>query len=553
MAPREARMGQGNGVGIEIGRFDYVIIGAGSAGCVLANRLTADPAVRVLLIEAGTRDTYPWIHIPVGYFKTMHNPRTDWCFMTEAEPGLNDRAINYPRGKTLGGCSAINGHIYMRGQARDYDHWRQLGLSGWGWSDVLPYFRKSEDQVRGADEMHGAGGPLAVTEQRIHLPILDRFVEAAMESGLPRTEDFNRGNNEGVGYFQVTQRNGLRWSAAKAFLHPIKSRPNLRLVTEAHVAGLTFDGARATGVELWRGGMLQSATATREVLLTAGAIGSPHILQASGIGPAEALREQGIEVRHDLPGVGGNLQDHLQVRLVYKVHGIGTLNERVNSPLGKLGIGLEYILFRRGPMTMGASQLGCFAKSDASRETPNLEYHIQPLSTDRLGDPLHSFPAMTCSVCNLRPESRGTVRPKGADTRNPPAIRPNYLSDPADQRVAVDAMKLTRRIVLQSKAFAPHRPEEYKPGPQVQSDDELLAAARGLASTIFHPVGTCKMGRDGDPLGVVDERLRLRGVAGLRVVDASVMPTITSGNTNAPVIMIAEKAADMILADRRTA
>ena len=536
-----------------LGSFDFIIVGAGSAGCVLANRLTADPATRVLLIEAGTRDTYPWIHIPVGYFKTMHNPRTDWCFMTEAEPGLNNRAINYPRGKTLGGCSAINGHIYMRGQARDYDHWRQLGLAGWGWSDVLPYFKKSEDQVRGADEMHGAGGPLAVTEQRIHLPILDRFVEAAMESGLPRTDDFNRGNNEGVGYFQVTQRNGLRWSAAKAFLHPVKHRPNLTLVTEAHVARLTFDGARATGVELWRGGVLQSARATREVLLAAGAIGSPHILQASGIGEAAALQEHGIAVRHDLPGVGGNLQDHLQVRLVYKVHGIGTLNERVNSPLGKLGIGLEYVLFRSGPMTMGASQLGCFAKSDASRETPNLEYHIQPLSTDRLGDPLHSFPAMTCSVCNLRPESRGTVRPKGPDTRTPPAIRPNYLSDPADQRVAVDAMKLTRRIMLQSKAFAPHRPEEYKPGSQVQGDDELLAAARGLASTIFHPVGTCKMSRDDDPLGVVDERLRLRGIAGLRVVDASVMPTITSGNTNAPVIMIAEKAADMILADGRAA
>jgi choline dehydrogenase len=536
-----------------LGSFDFVIIGAGSAGCVLANRLTADPATRVLLIEAGTRDTYPWIHIPVGYFKTMHNPRTDWCFMTEPEPGLGGRAINYPRGKTLGGCSAINGHIYMRGQARDYDHWRQLGLAGWGWSDVLPYFKKSEDQVRGADELHGAGGPLAVTEQRIHLPILDKFVEAAVEAGLPRTDDFNRGNNEGVGYFQVTQRNGLRWSAAKAFLHPVKHRPNLTLITEAHVARLLFDGKRASGVELWRGGQLGWAAATREVLLAAGSIGSPHILQTSGIGPAATLQQNGVEVRHDLPGVGGNLQDHLQVRLVYKVQGIGTLNERVNSPFGKLRIGLEYMLFRRGPMTMGASQLGCFAKSDASRETPNLEYHIQPLSTDRLGDPLHPFPAMTCSVCNLRPESRGTVTLKGSDTRTPPAIRPNYLSDPADQRVAVDAIKLTRRIMLETKAFAPHKPDELVPGTKARSDDELLAAARAYGSTIFHPVGTCKMGRPDDPLAVVDERLRLRGIDGLRVIDASVMPTITSGNTNAPVIMIAEKAADLILAERKAA
>jgi choline dehydrogenase len=533
-----------------LGSFDYIVIGAGSAGCVLANRLTADPAIRVLLIEAGTRDTYPWIHIPVGYFKTMHNPRTDWCFMTEPEPGLGGRAINYPRGKTLGGCSAINGHIYMRGQARDYDHWRQLGLTGWGWSDVLPYFKKSEDQVRGGDDVHGAGGPLAVTEQRIHLPILDKFVEAACEAGLPRTDDFNRGNNEGVGYFQVTQRNGLRWSAAKAFLHPIKQRPNLTLVTEAHVARLLLDGKRATGVELWRDGALVWASATREVLLSAGSIGSPHILQASGIGPAEMLQANGVEVQHDAPGLGGNLQDHLQVRLVYKVQGIGTLNERVNSPFGKLGIGLEYMLFRRGPMTMGASQLGCFAKSDPSRETPNLEYHIQPLSTDRLGDPLHPFPAMTCSVCNLRPESRGTVTLKGPDTRTPPAIRPNYLSDPADQRVAVDAIKLTRRIMLETKAFAPHKPDEFVPGTKARSDDEMLAAARTYSSTIFHPVGTCKMGRDDDPLAVVDGRLRLRGIAGLRVIDASVMPTITSGNTNAPVIMIAEKAADMILAER---
>ena len=532
-----------------IGSFDYIVLGGGSAGCVLANRLSADPAISVLVLEAGGPDSYPWIHIPVGYFKTMHNPRTDWCFTTEAEPGLGGRAIAYPRGKTLGGSSSINGHIYMRGQARDYDHWRQLGNRGWAWDDVLPYFKKSEDQVRGADEVHGAGGPLAVTEQRIRLPVLDTFIRAAEEAGLPPTADFNRGDNLGCGYFQVTQRGGFRWSAARAFLHPAKRRPNLRLVTRAHAARLIFEGARAKGVAFWSDGVLQSAEARGEVLLALGSIGSPQLLQASGIGPSALLRAKGIAVHADRGQVGENLQDHLQLRLVYKLHGIRTLNERVNSLLGRLMIGAEYVLFRSGPMTMGASQLGAFAKSDPARETANLEYHIQPLSTDKLGDPLHPFPALTASVCNLRPESRGSVRIKSADTRDPPAIAPNYLATADDRRVAIDSIKLTRRIMLESAAFRPYRPEEYRPGAEARDDSALIEAAARIGTTIFHPVGTCRMGPDGE--AVVDDRLRVRGVERLRVIDASVMPSITSGNTNAPVIMIAEKAADMVVEDRR--
>jgi choline dehydrogenase len=534
-----------------LGTFDYVVIGAGSAGCVLANRLSADPAVSVLLLEAGGRDDYIWIHIPVGYFKTMHNPRTDWCFKTEPNPGMGGRALAYPRGKTLGGCSAINGHIYMRGQARDYDQWRQLGNAGWGWSDVLPLFKRSEDQVRGADEHHGAGGPLAVTEQRIQLPILDVFAAAAVEAGIPRTLDFNRGDNAGVGYFQVTQRNGLRWSAAKAFLHPIAHRPNLKVLTKAQTTRLRLADGRATGVEFDRDGQRSRAEARGEVILSAGSVASPQLLQLSGIGPGRLLGEHGIPVLRDLPGVGENLQDHLQIRPIYRVHGIGTLNERVNSLFGKIGIGLEYLLFRTGPMTMGASQLGCFAKSDPSRETPNLEYHVQPLSTDKLGDPLHAFPAFTASVCNLRPESRGRVRIKSADARQAPAIETNYLAVDADRQVAVDALKLTRRIVLGSEAFRPYRPEEYLPGPAIATDADLFEAVGRISGTIFHPVGTCKMAPESDAMGVVDARLRLRGIEGLRVVDASIMPSITSGNTNAPTIMIAEKASDMILDDRK--
>ncbi|MBM3570644.1 MAG: choline dehydrogenase [Alphaproteobacteria bacterium] len=533
-----------------MGDFDYVVIGAGSAGCVLANRLSFDPGHRVLLLEAGGPDSDPWIHIPVGYFKTMHNPRTDWCFMTEPNAGLGGRAINYPRGRTLGGSSSINGHIYMRGQARDYDHWRQLGNAGWGWDDVLPYFRKSQDQARGADAMHGAGGPLAVTDQRIRLPVLDVWAAAAAEVGIPRVTDFNRGDNHGVGYFQVNQRNGLRWSAARAFLDPVTYRSNLTVLTRAQALRIRFQGRRAVGLDFEHDGRVVGARARREVILASGAIGSPQLLQVSGVGPGDLVRRLGVESVHHLPGVGANLQDHLQLRLVYKLFGMPTLNEKLNSLWGKALVGMEFAFFRRGPMTMGASQMGCFARSDPARDTPNLEYHVQPLSTDRLGDPLHPFPAITASVCNLRPESRGTVQARDPDARKPPAIHPDYLAAEEDRRVAADSIRLTRRIVLETAAFRPYRPEEYKPGIDAQDEDALRRAAGQLGSTIFHPVGTCKMGNDEN--AVVDDRLRVHGLEGLRVVDASVMPSITSGNTNAPTYMIAEKASDMILADAKT-
>ena len=411
-----------------VGTFDYVIVGAGTAGCVLANRLSADPDVSVLLLEAGGRDRYLWIHVPIGYLYTQNNPRTDWCFKTEPEPGLNGRALNYARGRVLGGCSSINGMIYMRGQARDYDHWRQLGNVGWSWDDVLPYFKRSEDYVHGADAFHGAGGEWRVEEQRLSWQLLDAFREAAAAIGIPRTDDFNRGNNEGCGYFQVNQKAGIRWSTAKAFLRPALRRPNLRVVTHAPAKAIRFDGRRAVGLEFWQDGAPRFAEARGEVILTTGAIGSPQLLQLSGIGPGALLREHGIEIRHDLPGVGENLQDHLQIRTVYKVKGIPTLNERANRLAGRIAMALEYAIFRRGPLTMAPSQLGCFAKSDPSRETPDLQYHIQPLSLDRFGDPLHPFPAFTASVCNLRPTSRGSVRIKSPDPRVQPAIRPNYLA-----------------------------------------------------------------------------------------------------------------------------
>jgi choline dehydrogenase len=541
-------MARTNGEVSSIGCFDYVIVGAGTAGCVLANRLSADPDVSVLLLEAGGRDIYPWIHIPVGYLYTQNNPRTDWCFRTEAEPRLGGRALSYPRGKVLGGCSSINGMIYMRGQAADYDQWRQLGNRGWGWDDVLPYFRKSEDYVHGADEMHGAGGEWRVEEIRLSWEILDAFRAAAAEVGIPRIDDFNRGNNEGCGYFQVNQKRGVRWNTSKAFLRPIRARPNLKVLTRAEATRIAFERRRAAALHFrWKDSDV-CATVKGELILAAGAIGSPQLLQLSGVGPGELLQELDIPLVHELEGVGANLQDHLQLRLAYKVQGTRTLNEQANSLLARGWMGIEYFLLRRGPLTMAPSQLGAFTKSDPARLTPDLEYHVQPLSLERFGEPLHRFAAFTASVCNLRPESRGEVRIRSPEPGAPPAIRPNYLATEGDRRVATEAIRLTRRICA-ARSLARFQPEEFKPGRQFQSDEELARAAGEIGTTIFHPVGTCRMGAG--PGAVVDERLRARGLEGLRVVDASIMPTITSGNTNAPVIMIAEKAADMVKADGR--
>jgi choline dehydrogenase len=530
------------------GPFTYIIVGAGSAGCVLANRLSADPRNSVALLEAGGHGNYLWVHIPVGYLYCMGNPKMDWRFKTEPEAGLNGRAINYPRGRLLGGCSAINGMIYMRGQAADYDHWRQLGLSGWGWQDVLPYFLKSEDNGRGSDAMHHAGGEWRVEEQRLHWPILDAVQDACEEVGIPRTRDFNRGDNFGTGYFQVNQRRGIRVTTAKAFLDPIRSRKNLAIFTNAQVKRIVFEGRRAVGVAFERDGEEIILRAAREVISSAGAIGSPHILQLSGVGDAEALSRHGIATVLNRPAIGANLQDHLQLRLIYKITNAVTLNQRANSLWGRAMIGAEYALNRSGPMSMAPSQLGIFAKSDPSFATANLEYHVQPLSLDKFGQPLHRFPAVTMSVCNLRPQSRGHVGLRSADYRDPPMIQPNYLSTETDRLVAADAIRLTRRIMA-TKALAKHTPSEYLPGAQYQSDDQLAEAAGHIGTTIFHPAGTCRMGVDDD--APVDGALRVRGLSGLRVVDASVMPTITSGNTNAPTVMIAEKASDLILAEQR--
>ncbi|WP_404384485.1 GMC family oxidoreductase [Caenispirillum salinarum] len=530
-----------------LGTFDYVVVGAGSAGCVLANRLSKNGRHSVLLLEAGGKDDYIWIHVPVGYLYCMGNPRTDWGFATENEPGLNGRALNYPRGKVLGGCSSINGMIYMRGQARDYDGWRQMGNPGWGWDDVLPYFKRSEDQAAcELGDFHQSGGEWRVEKQRLKWEILDAFREAAHQWGLPKSDDFNTGNNEGVGYFHVNQRSGWRVSTAKAFLKPAMKRPNLRVVTGAHTTGLRIQDGRVTGVHLKIDSEDALAEASGEVILAAGAIGSPQIMQLAGLGPADLLREHGIDVVRDMPDVGGNLQDHLQIRTAYKVQGVPTLNERATNLLGKMGIGLEYMLFRRGPMSMAPSQLGAFVKSDPAQETPDLQFHVQPLSLDAFGQPLHPFPAFTASVCNLRPESRGAVTIKSGNPFAPPSIRPNYLATDGDKRVAAKSVKIAREIAAQP-ALAKYRPEEFKPGPQYQTEEDLWKGAGDIATTIFHPVGTCRMGQDES--AVVDERLRVRGLDGLRVVDASIMPTITSGNTNSPVVMIAEKASDMILED----
>jgi len=525
------------------GEFDYVIVGGGSAGCVLANRLSEDPTKRVLLLEAGGKDDYIWIHIPVGYLYCMGNPRTDWGFKTEAEAGLNGRALNYPRGRVLGGCSSINGMIYMRGQARDYDVWRQMGNAGWAWDDVLPYFKKSEDYYAGADDMHGAGGEWRVEEQRLTWEILDAYRDAAAEAGIPKVEDFNRGDNEGSSYFRGNQRGGWRWNTSKGFLRPAKNRSNLEVVTHAQVRRLLFDGARAVGVECDQKGARKSFRAHAEVILSAGAIGSPQILELSGVGNPEILRGQGIAPRRELPAVGENLQDHLQLRVIFRVQDVKTLNQRANSLLGKLGIGLEYALKRSGPMSMAPSQLGIFAKSDPSVETADLEFHVQPLSLEKFGEPLHPFPAFTASVVPLRPESRGSVHIANAEPTAHPSIRPRYLSTEGDRQVAANAIRLARRIAEQD-AMRKYNPKEIKPGDAVQSDKELAQAAGDVGTTIFHPVGTCRMGAD--PAAVVDPELRVNGLDGLRVVDASVMPTITSGNTNSPTIVIAEKAADLI-------
>ncbi len=559
--------------------FDFIIVGAGTAGCLLANRLSADATKRVLLIEGGRKDDYHWIHIPVGYLYCIGNPRTDWLYSTEPEAGLNGRALRYPRGKTLGGCSSINGMIYMRGQARDYDQWARItGDEAWAWDQALPYFKLHEDHYKGASAAHGArgilpkllqdtsqdyakvlrhrnaGGEWRVEKQRLRWDVLDAFAQAAQQAGIAPTDDFNGGTNEGVGYFEVNQRAGWRWSTAKAFLRPTcYGRPNFEMWTAAQVAKLQFetrpDGSlRCSGVEVWANHEMITATATTEVILSAGSIGSPQILQLSGIGPGALLQQHGIAVAHDAPGVGANLQDHLQIRSVYKVQGVTTLNTQASTLWGKAKIALEYALKRTGPMSMSPSQLGAFTRSDPAQPYPNIEYHVQPLSLDAFGEPLHSFNAFTASVCNLNPTSRGTVQIKTARFEDAPAIAPNYLSTDADRKVAADSLRLTRIIVGQP-ALAKYQPIEWKPGVQYQSDADLARLAGDIATTIFHPIGTTKMGTADDPMAVVDSRLRVRGIAGLRVVDAGVMPVITSGNTNSPALMIAEKAAQWIAED----
>ncbi len=542
------------------GTFDYVIVGAGTAGCVLANRLSADPKIRVLLLEAGGKDDYIWIHIPVGYLYCIGNPRTDWCYKTEPEPGLNGRSILYARGRTLGGCSSINAMIYMRGQARDYDEWEAMGNTGWGWKNVLPIFKASEEHYAGNSDIHGGDGEWRVEEQRLQWEILDKWRDAAAQTGIPKVADFNSGDNFGSARFQVNQRTGVRWNTSKAFLRPVMQRSNLVVLTGAFSTKIRLESAyklhanadekkRATGVEFEHKNEKYFVEAARETILSGGAINSPQLLQLSGIGNPAQIEPHGIISTHTLIGVGENLQDHLQLRLAFKVQGVRTLNESANSWLGKAQMAWQYAMFRRGPLSMAPSQLGAFAKSDPSQKTANIQFHIQPLSLDKFGDPPHKFPAFTSSVCNLRPESRGHVRLKSPNAHHHPGITLNYLSAEADRKVAVNAIKLTRKIVA-AAALAKYQPQEFMPGPAFNTDEELARAAGNIGTTIFHPVGTCKMGPANDALAVVDSRLRVHGVSCLRVVDASIMPTITSGNTNSPTIMIAERASAMIIEDR---
>ena len=528
--------------------FDFIIVGAGTAGCTIANRLTASGKHSVLLLEAGEKDSHFWINIPVGYLFTINNPKTDWCYETEEEPGLNDRTIGYARGKVLGGCSSINAMIYMRGQAHDYNHWAQLGNRGWSWDEVLPFFKKSEDYQHDQDEYHGKGGELKVQERRVNWEILDAWRDAAAESGIPKIAEFNRGDNFGNAYFQMNQNKGVRWNARKAFLDPAKGRKNLTVVTEAHVKKLVIDREngelQCKSVEVSTRSGMETFRARKEVILSAGAVASPQILQVSGIGRKETLNKYGIEVFSDLRGVGRNLQDHLQIRTVYKVRNTVTLNKKVNSLFGLAKMGLEYLFLKRGPLTMPPSQLGAFASTSKEYPSPNIEWHVQPLSLDKFGEPLHKFNAITPAVCNLRPTSRGEITIKSSQASVHPTIKLNYLSTTEDQEIAVEGLKFTRKI-MKAKALQRFEPSEWLPGKQAESDSELLDAARKLGTTIFHPVGTCKMGSDSE--AVVDDKLRVRGLPSVRVIDASVMPTITSGNTNAPTVMIAEKGAQFIL------